>query len=151
MGRGFLDSRGRPALFEDSTGVPFAVRFRLGQKSIAEFLTHPQHEHDPLHKRLVNPLSAEFGAYKRQDLDYLLSTGLSNLKLVSLFLPLFILARVGRKQSGLGFGVLAVAAGCGYCSWQAFTTSNVFQSRSACCMLASAHDNNSHTFFSFSL
>eukprot|EP00903_Cladosiphon_okamuranus_P011858 g11139.t1 len=54
------------------------------KKSISEFLTNAQHAKDPLHRRLFNPLSAEFGVYKREDLDYMLNTGFPNHKLIIL-------------------------------------------------------------------
>ncbi|CAM9489564.1 unnamed protein product [Scytosiphon promiscuus] len=51
--------------------------------SIEEFLMRKNYG-DPAHRRLFNPLSAEFGAYKRQDLDQLLDKALPQAKLVIL-------------------------------------------------------------------
>lgn len=65
--------------------APLPSAFVLVQKSIVEFLTSAQHAQDPLHRRLFNPLSAEFGVYKRQDLDYMIQTGFPHQKLVRCF------------------------------------------------------------------
>ncbi|CAM9149828.1 unnamed protein product [Ectocarpus sp. 4 AP-2014] len=54
------------------------------QKSIGEFLTQAKHPRDPIHRRLFNPLSAEFGVKKQQDLRYVLEKALPNAKMILL-------------------------------------------------------------------
>lgn len=76
--------------------APLPSAFVLVQKSIVEFLTSAQHAQDPLHRRLFNPLSAEFGVYKRQDLDYMIQTGFPHQKLVSFkYVVSFFLSPLG--------------------------------------------------------
>lgn len=62
---------------------PFRPLPHYEQKSIGEFLTDEKHAGDSFHQRLDNPLSAEFGVRKWQDLEYMMTTGLPNMTLVS--------------------------------------------------------------------
>eukprot|EP00903_Cladosiphon_okamuranus_P017350 g15984.t1 len=52
------------------------------QESLSEFLTNSKSTWR--HKRLINPLSAEFGVTNQEDLDYMLNTGFPNHKLIIL-------------------------------------------------------------------
>ncbi len=83
-----------PLLFRVFSAYPIDVailRFHYGfeQKSIGEFLTSKNHAQDLFHKRLYNPLTAEFGVRTRRDLDYMITEGLPNMKLVSWALRCF--------------------------------------------------------------